>query len=493
MNAINIEYIPLTFISSIEDKKTLIKNTLIMKHILTQYNDVRPLSELLESTQYGYTASAENIGTHKFLRITDIQNGFVNWDSVPYCNCDKEEKYLVQRGDILIARTGGTTGKSFLIPDNAPSNVVFASYLIKLRTKIDLLLPEYLHLFLNSYLYWSQISEMKSGSAQPNVNAEKLKLLQIPYCDVDTQKEVIEVFTKNSYFENKFGTLQTEIQNVLDKMDTLYEVDILIQEQLNLVSAYRNAVLMQAVQGKLVEHDPNDETASELLKRIREEKERLIKEKKIKKEKPLPPISPEEIPYELPKGWEWVRLGEIVRVISGKTINSQYEQENGDIIYLKVSDMNLPENSKEIKTSSRFVDYKTYFREEELIPAHSIIFPKRGGAIATNKKRIIIQKMYVDSNIMALSVPELINLDYIYYWFNTIDLWKLNSGTSVPQINNKDIEPILVPIPPKQEQKRIVDKINEKMDYCNKIEEQIKKLKKDNEMLMKAILQEVFM
>jgi len=255
------------------------------------------------------------------------------------------------------------------------------------------------------------------------------------------------------------------------------------------INALRNSILSLAVKGFLVPQDPNDEPAAELLKRIREEKERLIKEKKIKKEKPLPPISPEEIPYELPKGWEWVRLGEIVRVISGKTINSQYEQENGDIIYLKVSDMNLPENSKEIKTSSRFVDYNTYFREEELIPAHSIIFPKRGGAIATNKKRIIIQKMYVDSNIMALSVPELINLDYIYYWFNTIDLWKLNSGTSVPQINNKDIEPILVPIPPKQEQKRIVDKINEKMDYCNKIEEQIKKLKKDNEMLMKAILQ----
>jgi len=496
MNAINIEYIPLTFISSLEDKKILIKNSLIMKHIMTQYNDVRPLSELLESTQYGYTASAEDVGTHKFLRITDIQNGFVDWDSVPYCSCDKAEKFLVQRGDILIARTGGTTGKSFLVPDNVPSDVVFASYLIKLRTKNDMLLPEYLQLFLNSYLYWSQISEMKSGSAQPNVNAEKLKMLQIPYCNVDTQKEVIEVFTKNSYFDKKFRNLQKDIQNVLEKMDTLNEVDILIQEQLNLVSAYRSSVLMQAVQGKLVEQDPNDEPAAELLKRIREEKERLIKEKKIKKEKPLPPISPEEIPYELPKGWEWVRLGELVSKLgAGKT------PKGGDTNYQSSGIKFI--RSQNVWNDGLVLDDIAYISEEinetmrgSIVHPEDILLNITGASIG---RSCLLPDDFDTGNVnQHVAIIRLIKPELRFYIHKCIisplfqnRIMDVQVGISREGLSMSKLAHFIVPLPPMNEQKRIIEKIDTLFKICKSLEISIKKAQKDVQLLLQKTLQEL--
>jgi type I restriction enzyme S subunit len=90
----------------------------------------------------------------------------------------------------------------------------------------------------------------------------------------------------------------------------------------------KNKILQLAVQGKLVEHDPNDEPASVLLKKIQKEKERLVKEKKIRKSKPLPPITEDEIPFEIPEGWEWVRLGEISSQISSK----QYQIKQSEIV-----------------------------------------------------------------------------------------------------------------------------------------------------------------
>jgi len=146
------------------------------------------LSQLSEEPQYGFTASAEpeNIGP-KLVRITDLQDGGINWNTVPYCKCDKPEQYLLEANDILFARTGATTGKTHLVKQ--AENAVFASYLIRLRPKSNVL-PEYLYFFFQSDAYWSQISEEKEGSAQPNVNGKKLINIQIPLVDDNIQSEI---------------------------------------------------------------------------------------------------------------------------------------------------------------------------------------------------------------------------------------------------------------------------------------------------------------
>ncbi|MBD2692810.1 restriction endonuclease subunit S [Anabaena catenula] len=143
------------------------------------------LLELAENPQYGFTASAslEEVGV-KFVRITDLKDGGISWDTVPYCKCDEPEKYLIYPNDILFARTGATTGKTHLVKE-AP-HAVFASYLIRIRPK-PLVEPEYLYSFFQSDSYWTQILEEKEGSAQPNVNGQKLMNILVPMIDSKIQ------------------------------------------------------------------------------------------------------------------------------------------------------------------------------------------------------------------------------------------------------------------------------------------------------------------
>jgi len=237
----------------------------------------------------------------------------------------------------------------------------------------------------------------------------------------------------------------------------------------NGVQKLRELILQLAVHGKLVLQDPNDEPASVLLERIREEKERLVRVGKIKKSKLLPLIEPADVPFEVPKGWEVVRLCDIVCLKSGKTFDKNIEMKGGDIPYLKVGDMNISGNDKEITTSSRFVEGTDEIKRY-IIPKNSIIFPKRGGAIATNKKRIVRTDIFVDLNTMAICCDDNIYLEYLFYWFLQVDLWSLNNGTSVPQINNKDIEPLLLFLPPLNEQRRIVAKVDQLMALCDELE-----------------------
>jgi type I restriction enzyme S subunit len=136
--------------------------------------------EVAESIQYGHTASAiERTEGPRFLRITDIQNGGVDWDSVPSCDITAEEaqKYRLYPGDLVFARTGATTGKSYLIGE-CP-DAVFASYLIRVRASKDVD-PRYLALFFQTSDYWQQIERGKRGIGQPNVNGKVLGEIQLP-------------------------------------------------------------------------------------------------------------------------------------------------------------------------------------------------------------------------------------------------------------------------------------------------------------------------
>lgn len=144
---------------------------------------------------YGYTekASFKEVGP-KFLRITDIQDNNVDWETVPFCKIEKSEspKYLLKDGDIVFARTGATTGKSFLI--KKPPLAVFASYLIRLQIlDTSKLLPEYLILFFQTQTYWDNIAIGISGSAQGGFNASKLSELEIPIPPLPEQQRIVSV------------------------------------------------------------------------------------------------------------------------------------------------------------------------------------------------------------------------------------------------------------------------------------------------------------
>ena len=143
---------------------------------------------------YGYTekASFEEIGP-KFLRITDIQNNNVNWGSVPFCSANESDyqKYKLREGDIVFARTGATTGKSYLIKN--PPKSVFASYLIKVHLNNDELLSEFLYLYFQTSKYWDAINFGMSGSAQGGFNATKLSQMVVPLPPISEQKRIVKI------------------------------------------------------------------------------------------------------------------------------------------------------------------------------------------------------------------------------------------------------------------------------------------------------------
>ncbi|MBU0490061.1 MAG: restriction endonuclease subunit S [Bacteroidetes bacterium] len=143
---------------------------------------------------YGYTdrASFRENGP-KFLRITDIQEGGVNWETVPYCKISDSdfEKYKLSNGDIVFARTGATTGKSFLV--TCPPKAVFASYLIKVQISFRELMPEYLFHYFQTKTYWDLINAGVAGAAQGGFNATKLSNLQTPIPPLPEQRRIVAI------------------------------------------------------------------------------------------------------------------------------------------------------------------------------------------------------------------------------------------------------------------------------------------------------------
>lgn len=204
------------------------------------------IGDVAKQIQYGYTASAEDneVGP-KFLRISDIQNNSVDWEEAPYCEIEDNEKkkYLLNSGDIVFARTGGTVGKNFLLQGKFPESV-FASYLIRL-VLLDRIHEEYVYQFFQSLFYWRQITEGKIGVGQPNVNATKLASLAIPVPPSQEQNKIVELLDgKLSVVDNSQSVISSELKRA---------------------SRLRQAILKKAFEGRLVPQEPGDGSAGELL------------------------------------------------------------------------------------------------------------------------------------------------------------------------------------------------------------------------------------
>jgi len=151
---------------------------------------VLSVAEICFTPQYGFTASAssEQCGP-RFVRITDIKGGFINWDTVPFCECADPSSYELEAGDIIIARSG-SVGKSFLI-SSVPETAVFASYMIRLRAKPNFT-PLYIYWCLQSQQFWQQIMETQRGSAMKNINGKMLSSLKFPMPSQEIQDVIAD-------------------------------------------------------------------------------------------------------------------------------------------------------------------------------------------------------------------------------------------------------------------------------------------------------------
>jgi type I restriction enzyme, S subunit len=485
MSKLNFDYVPLTFISDKEEIKKQIRNTLILIHLFEKYNSPVRLENLIQGTQYGYNASALQSGRNKFLRISDITEGKVDWKAVPYCNCDDEETYLVNNDDILIARTGGTTGKSFKI-HNPPKNAIYAGYLIRIRAKKDVN-SDYIYLFLHSFAYWSQIVNLNERNFRPKANAENLKSLIIPNCKKEIQDEAV-LLSQGKKLKG-YEKLFSEIETALSDYDKIIEVEDLLTEQLNQTEKLNQAILQEAVQGKLAEQNPKDEPASELLKRIKAEKE-----KTRKKETLLLPIKTEETPFKIPESWVWCRLGEICSKIgSGSTPKGSNYSKTGFPFF----------RSQNIYNEGLVYDDITFISDKvhkqmngTLVTANDILLNITGGSLG---RSALVPSNFIEGNVsqhVCIIRPILILNKYLHQvvlspYFQRF-VFDSTTGAGREGLPKYNLETFFIPLPSFQEQKRIVTEIENQFSKTKEIKEHIIANQQHTEQLLKALLHQAF-
>ena len=371
------------------------------------------VGEISKSILYGVSESAKSEGEYKLLRITDIQNNAVDWDTVPYTDFDehKANAYLINDGDILFARTGATVGKSYLVK-GLQDKVIYASYLIRVQTFSEIL-PEYVKYFFESGFYWEQIQKSSVGIGQPNVNGTILSQLEIPIPPFDEQKRIVN-----------------ELEAWLSIIDAIDNGKIELQIAIKLA---KSKILDLAIHGKLVPQDLNDEPASELLKRIN----------------PKAEITCDTPQYgKLPKGWCLCKISSVVDIVNGKS------QKN----------VESPTGKYPIYGSGGVIGKAM----EYTCLAGSTIIGRKG----TINHPIFVEENFwnVDTAFGMKANNQILEDKYFYCFCLYFDFSKLDKSSALPSLTKTAIGNLIFPIPPLAEQQRIVAKIEELFAQLDKIE-----------------------
>ena len=336
------------------------------------------LGEIGNNIQYGLSNPSSTFGKYKILRITDIQNNSVLWDTVPFVDIEEEEvnSFLLKKGDILFARTGATVGKSYLVSD-LPYSSVFASYLIRISI-FESISIQYIKYFFESDIYWEQITDKSVGIGQPNVNGTSLKTLLIPLPPLAVQHRIVQI-----------------AEQLLAIVDAIK----LLQEQLKSdVKQAKIQVLNYAIAGKLTHQDPNDEPAEALLKRIGKTT-----------------TTATDTPYEkLPKGWAWCRLGDIGEIIGGGTPSTSIEEYwNGEVSWITPADLSNYSDKYIAQGKRNITQLGLDNSSAKLIPKGSILFSTRApiGYVV-----IADRPLSTNQGFKSLSLSINMSEEFVYYF-----------------------------------------------------------------------------
>ena len=334
-------------------------------------------------------------------------------------------------------------------------------------------LPEWIFYYFKQGNYYLELSKIARGVATQRIHPEQIFDLEIPLPNIETQKEFL---AKIKSLESNGDELKSELYH-----------------QLTLVKKLRQQLLQDAVQGKLVEQNKNDEPASELLKKIKGEKAKLIAEKKLKKEKELPPIKPEEIPFEIPKNWVWCRLGALrdIRYSLSYGVLVPGNDVPDGIPFIRVQDLDYADKSKiPIKHISPAIDKQ--YSKTRLVGGEILIC-----VVGSIGKVALSSDSWIGANIaraVCRYMPnQNISRQFVFYCLTSPfiqNFFQEGKKSINPTLNVNVLETTLIPLPPFAEQLRIVQKIDELMLYCNELEASIKESELQNEKLLQQVLRE---
>lgn len=329
---------------------------------------------------------------------------------------------------------------------------------------------KYLFRFLNLNKERELVDRMK-GMANVTLPVKEIAQIEIPLPSLKEQEKFVE----------KYGLLETDSEEITKELT----------HQLTLVKKLRQQLLQDAVQGKLVKQNPNDEPASELLKKIKVEKLKLIAEKKLKKEKELSPIKPEEIPFEIPDNWVWCRLGEACQ------LNPRNKAEDElDVAFIPmplISQLYNVTPEYQIKKWKEIKSGFTHFANNDVVVAK--ITPCFENSKAGIMKDLPNGIGAGTTELYVIRGNELVNPKFIYAFVKSPDFLKkgekIMRGVSGQQRVPSDyLFYTLFALPPLSEQNRIVQKLDELMQYCDDLEASIKQSQQQNEKLLQQVLKE---
>ena len=432
--------------------------------------------DLSESIQYGYNAPAKETGRIKMVRISDIHENKVFWDSVPYCDISEDEiqTYILKKNDILFARTGGTVGKSFLVQD-VPCEAIYAGYLIRTHYNSEKLVPQYLKFFMESNLYWEQLKEGTIATAQPNCNGKTLSKMLIPLPPLAEQKRIVSELEKFMPLIEEYGKKETQLKAINEKIGTLT----------------KKAILQEAVQGKLVPQIASEGNARDLLEEIRKEKlshgldfaNAKSGKRKSKKETALAGSNPcditeEEIPFDIPESWCWCRLGEICNEIKrGKS--PKYADKSNFLAFAQKCNVKTGGIDLGLALYLDENSITRYSETDNLVQGDIVINSTGGGTMGRvglyeTQVPAGIKGVYPDSHVTVIRSIGNINQHYLYYVLklNQPVLEKCGTGsTNQTELKPAVLADFVIPLPPLAEQKRIVAAIEKMLPLCEKLGE----------------------
>jgi type I restriction enzyme S subunit len=400
------------------------------------------LGELVEN----FSVRAKDVGGAEGLDFYGVSNeeGIIK---TKYAAEDKAEDYkIIEKGCFAYNPYRVNVGSIGLVSDET-RGLISPAYVI-FKPKPKSIIPELLFKFLKSAEGLRQIIFYARGTVRQALRFEDLCNIEISIPDYSEQQGL---YNKLINSQKSSNVLDAELKN-----------------QMELLKKLRQQLLQDAVQGKLVEQNKKDEPASELLKKIKAEKEKLIAEKKLKKEKELPPIKPEEIPFEIPENWVWCRLGEIAYITSGSTPSQTAFVVSG-IPYLKM--YNLRNQKIDFFHKPQYIKEEVHNGQLKRCRAYSgdiimnIVGPPLG-------KIAIIPDDLPECNFNQAAVlirPLKKEMNHFIFWY-------LNELSEIKAIETKGVagqdnisvtqaHNMRIPLPPFVEQNRIVQKLDELMQY----------------------------
>jgi type I restriction enzyme S subunit len=457
----------------------------------TDYFDIAggtqpPKSTFINESRDGYI---------KFLQIRDFSS-----DTTPtYIPISKNNKKC-HDNDILIGRYGASVGK-ILTGKSGAYNVACAKIILLNENIVD---KNFLFYWLHSSYFQNFLTSI-SRSAQGGFNKNDLSRIKVYFPSIEIQKKLalilntidIAILNDNKICFDRKNKTKIEISfiNLVEKFLSIINEGEQLSSELNnqelLLEKLNLQIIQEAIEGKLFSQDLIGESASELLESIILEKQRLIKLKKIRKENDFPPIT-EEIPFKIPNNWVWCRLGEIcAKIGSGSTPKGSNYSSNGVPFFRSqnIYDKEL------IYDDIKYISKETHIQMSgTTVYANDILLNITGGSMG---RCAIVPESFEEGNVsqhVCIIRPLLVNNKYLHYLilspFFQKYIFSSTTGAGREGLPKYNLEQFVIPLPPLSEQIRIVEKVNEIMQYYNELEGSIKKSESQNEKLLQKVLRE---